>query len=156
MIVFIVILFATFQVSFGDANQPQKQAKSKAANGFGSSVVFPVTGDVYPKGSVMFWFLIFSHRVWKSNLGWCLCIIVFDSLILVFSVMLLSVKFWEYNLCMCLILFFFVSRELWFFFLKLYAIDWFWISSEGCFIGDSLKIKSWLVFVSLILGFWVM
>ncbi|GFY96597.1 eukaryotic aspartyl protease family protein [Actinidia rufa] len=36
--------------SFGDANQPQKQAKSKAANGFGSSVIFPVTGDVYPKG----------------------------------------------------------------------------------------------------------
>ncbi|XP_057503823.1 aspartic proteinase Asp1-like isoform X2 [Actinidia eriantha] len=50
MIVFLVILFATFQGSFGDANQPQKQAKSKAANGFGSSVIFPVTGDVYPKG----------------------------------------------------------------------------------------------------------
>ncbi|GFS40116.1 eukaryotic aspartyl protease family protein [Actinidia rufa] len=50
MIVFLVIFFTTFQGSFGVANQPHKQAKSKAANGFGSSLIFPVTGDVYPKG----------------------------------------------------------------------------------------------------------
>ena len=49
-VLFLVVFFTTFQGSFGAS----KQTKSKASYGIGSSVVFPVTGNVYPKGYVLF------------------------------------------------------------------------------------------------------
>lgn len=53
VVVLLLVFFTTIQSSFGDADHLQKnkkQRKSNAANGFRSSVVFPVTGDVYPNG----------------------------------------------------------------------------------------------------------
>uniref|UniRef100_A0A5B6ZDA5 Aspartic proteinase Asp1 n=1 Tax=Davidia involucrata TaxID=16924 RepID=A0A5B6ZDA5_DAVIN len=54
LLLFLVILSTTFQACFSAANQPQKskqQLKLMATtNRFGSSVVFPVTGNVYPRG----------------------------------------------------------------------------------------------------------
>ncbi|KAL6984287.1 hypothetical protein U1Q18_017666 [Sarracenia purpurea var. burkii] len=55
VVVFLVVSLTTFQVSFGDGSQLQnnnkKQTKSTAADGSRfSSVVFPVTGNVYPNG----------------------------------------------------------------------------------------------------------
>ncbi|KAG5525088.1 hypothetical protein RHGRI_031686 [Rhododendron griersonianum] len=53
MVVLLLALFTAIQSSLGGANQPQnnkRQRKSTAASRFGSSVVFPVTGDVYPNG----------------------------------------------------------------------------------------------------------
>ncbi|KAA8538440.1 hypothetical protein F0562_028014 [Nyssa sinensis] len=47
MLLFLVILSTTF-LGGSAANQPQ--SKSTATNRFGSSVVFPVTGNVYPRG----------------------------------------------------------------------------------------------------------
>ncbi|KAL7208729.1 hypothetical protein ACSBR1_030459 [Camellia fascicularis] len=46
LVLFLVVFFITFQGSFGAS----KQTKSKASYGIGSSVVFPVTGNVYPNG----------------------------------------------------------------------------------------------------------
>ncbi|XP_059630717.1 aspartic proteinase Asp1-like isoform X2 [Cornus florida] len=52
MVIFFLLVFSTaFQGCFSDSNQPQNNKKqSTARNRFGSSVVFPVTGNVYPKG----------------------------------------------------------------------------------------------------------
>ncbi|GMP79468.1 hypothetical protein CsSME_00034999 [Camellia sinensis var. sinensis] len=46
LVLFLVVFFTTFQGSFGAS----KQTKSKASYGIGSSVVFRVTGNVYPNG----------------------------------------------------------------------------------------------------------
>uniref|UniRef100_A0A5B6ZGC5 Aspartic proteinase Asp1 n=1 Tax=Davidia involucrata TaxID=16924 RepID=A0A5B6ZGC5_DAVIN len=52
-LLFLMVLSSTFRGCFSATNQPQnkeQQSKSTATNRFGSSVVFPVTGNVYPKG----------------------------------------------------------------------------------------------------------
>ncbi|KAI7981633.1 hypothetical protein LOK49_Contig25G00024 [Camellia lanceoleosa] len=63
---FLVVFFTTFHGSFGAS----KQAKLKASYGIGSSVVFHVTGNVYPIG------------FWKCNLDGY--VFVYDCLILGF------------------------------------------------------------------------
>ncbi|XP_058189698.1 aspartic proteinase Asp1-like isoform X2 [Rhododendron vialii] len=53
MLVLLLALFPAIQSTHGVANQPQnnkRQRKSTATSRFGSSVVFPVTGNVYPNG----------------------------------------------------------------------------------------------------------
>jgi hypothetical protein len=45
--IFFIALAATFQGSFSDASQPPTKKKSTV---FGSSLVLPVTGNVYPLG----------------------------------------------------------------------------------------------------------
>ncbi|THG05966.1 hypothetical protein TEA_008373 [Camellia sinensis var. sinensis] len=52
LVLFLVVFFTTFQGSFGAS----KQTKSKASYGIGSSVVFRVTGNVYPNGVFLFCF----------------------------------------------------------------------------------------------------
>lgn len=51
--VLVLVMFATFQGCFSEASQPQskkKSTQSTAAHRFGSTAVFPVTGNVYPLG----------------------------------------------------------------------------------------------------------
>ncbi|KAH9757066.1 hypothetical protein WN944_008202 [Citrus x changshan-huyou] len=49
----VLLMFATFQGCFSEANQPpskKKSTQSTAAHRFGSTAVFPITGNVYPLG----------------------------------------------------------------------------------------------------------
>lgn len=53
----VLLMFATFQGCFSEASQPtskKKSTQSTAAHRFGSTAVFPITGNVYPLGYVYF------------------------------------------------------------------------------------------------------
>lgn len=52
-ILYLLVLFATIQQgfsAFSPHHNSKKQKKSETTSQFGSSVIFPVTGNVYPKG----------------------------------------------------------------------------------------------------------
>lgn len=109
---FFLGMFATFPAGcFSDSNQhPQSKKKSvhpASPNRFGSSVIFPVQGNVYPLG-YGFWFftwilrmllIIMLHR-WFSSLAqfWDLFIFYFYFLFFYFLYACVRLSFRGFNL----------------------------------------------------------
>lgn len=68
-ILYLLVLFATIQQgfsAFSPHHNSKKQKKSETTNQFGSSVIFPVTGNVYPKGYVLLDFVFIKKKLLRN------------------------------------------------------------------------------------------